>query len=125
MKKVIIFVAAIVALWAVFVGGRKSGYEEAARIKDLGTQSINALNAMGGYAVLSDVTREIIDKKDSKALCTVQVYASAKVIEVRKCLDEPQCRSLIEAEVQKAAPELLGNGSLKIKFFPIGEKCVP
>ena len=125
MKKVAIVIIAVVALWATFVGGRKSGYQESVHINNLRIRSVTALNAMATYDSASEAVKAIADKKESKALCTLQVSASANVSIIKECLNDSQCKSLIESEVQKVAPELLGNGALKIKYFAIGEKCVP
>lgn len=108
-----------------FVGGRKSGFQEAIRIGDVKAQSIDALNAMGSYEVQADTATDIEAGNSAKALCSVQIYASAKVMQVSRCLADPSCKSLIESEVKKVAPELLSNGALKLKFFKLGEKCSP
>jgi hypothetical protein len=125
MKKLAIIVCSVIVIWMTFVGGRKSGFQEAIRIGDLKAQSINALNAMGSYDVHADTAKDIEAGNSAKALCSIQIYASAKVMQVRQCLEDPSCKSLIESEVQKVAPELLGNGALKLKFFKLGEKCAP
>lgn len=125
MKKIAIFICFVVIVFLAFVGGRKSGFQEAIRIGDLKAQSINALNAMGSYDVHADIAKAVEAGNSAKALCSVQIYASANVMQVRQCLEDPSCKSLIESEVQKVAPELLENGALKLKFFKLGEKCVP
>lgn len=123
MKKIAIIIFSAIVIWMTFVGGRKSGFQEAIRIGDLKAQSISALNAMGSYDVHTDIAKDIEAGNRAKALCSVQIYASAQVMQVRQCLENPSCKYLIESEVKKVAPELLGNDALKLKFFNLGEKC--
>jgi hypothetical protein len=123
MKKLI--VSALIALAVVlsFAGGRWTGYQSSQEVSILREQSLNALNAIGSYVVHANMAQELTNKQDAKALCSVQLYASAKVMQVRQCLEDSSCKRVIEDEVQKVAPELLGNGELKIKYFKVGDKC--
>lgn len=83
------------------------------------------LNAVAAYSIQADVARAIESKNDSKALCLVHVQASAQVNKVRACLENNNCRLMIEPEVVKMAPELLGKGDLKIRYYKEGELCKP
>ena len=125
MKKFSIIISLVIVLWMTFVWGHNSGFQEGTRIGDLKVQSINALNALGSYDGYASTAKDIEAGNVAKALCTVQVSASAEVIQVKRCLESPSCKAIVESEVQKIAPELLSGGTPKLKFFKIGEKCVP
>ena len=125
MKKFSIIISLVIVLWMTFVWGHNSGFQEGTRIGDLKVQSINALNALGSYDGYASTAKDIEAGNVAKALCTVQVSASAEVIQVKRCLESPNCKAIVESEVQKIAPELLSGGTPKLKFFKIGEKCVP
>ena len=125
MKKFAIIFSLVIVLWMTFVWGHNSGFQEGTRIGDLKVQSINALNALGSYDGYASTAKDIEAGNVAKALCTVQVSASAEVIQVKRCLESPSCKAIVESEVQKIAPELLSGGTPKLKIFKIGEKCVP
>ncbi len=123
MKNSIVSVLILLALVASFVGGRWTGYQSGHEASVLRDQSLNALDAMGSYVVHANMVQEMTNKQDVRALCSAQLYASAKVMQVRQCLEDSSCKRVIEDEVQKVAPELLGNGELKIKSFKVGNRC--
>jgi hypothetical protein len=125
MKKTAILIFLVFVLWIVFVAGRISGSQEAIEIDDLKSKSIAALNAMGAYTVKVEIAGDISAGNSGKALCLVQVSASADIMKVKECLGNLRCKAAIQTEVQRVAPELLGDGVPKIKFFNFGEKCVP
>jgi uncharacterized membrane protein len=125
MKKIALIVLLAIVLYLTFIGGRMHAFQEEVQLNNAKVESINALNAMGSYVIQADVAKDIAAGNNAKAMCAVQVYASAKITQIRQCLEETICKSLIESEVKKVAPELISNEPLKIKFFDIAEKCTP
>ena len=126
MKKNIAFslVALIVCIGAFFAG-LKIGASRTEQQLQLRDSYLAVMNAIAAYSIQADVAQAIESKKDSKALCLVHVQASAQVNKVRACLENSSCRQMIEPEVLKMAPELLGQGELKIKYYKEGEFCKP
>ena len=125
MKKFSIIISLVIVLWMTFVWGHNSGFQEGTRIGDLKVQSINALNALGSYDGYASTAKDIEAGNVAKALCTVQVSASARVFQIKQCLESSSCKAIVESKVQEIAPELLSGGTPKLKIFKIGEKCVP
>jgi hypothetical protein len=125
MKKLISVLLILMIVMAAYAGGRWISYKNGRGFEALKDSSLSALNAVGSYVSLAQTAQELTGKQYSRALCSVQIHASADVLEIKKCLQDESCKNVIESEVQAVAPELLGNGELRIKTFAIGEKCVP
>lgn len=126
MKKSIVFgLVALVACIGAFFAGLQTGVSHMEQQRQLRDSYLAVLNAISAYSIQADVAQAIESKKDSKALCLVHVQASAQVNKVRACLENSSCRQMIEPEVLKMAPELLGQGELRIKYYKEGELCKP
>jgi hypothetical protein len=126
MKKSIAFgLVALIACAGAFFAGHQTGASNTERQHQLRDSYLAVMNAIAAYSSQADIAQAIADKKDSKALCLVHLQASAQVNKVRACLDNPSCRQMIEPEVRKMAPEFLGGGELKIKYYKEGELCKP
>lgn len=123
MKKTgIIAAAALLGIAAIALGyyvGQRNAREEA----HMQTTYLDVLNAVAAYSFESDVASAIQSKNDAKALCLVNLRASAFVNKVRACLSDSACKRMMEPELVKMAPELLGQGQLKIKYYAEGQTC--
>ena len=126
MKKNIIFgLVALIVCIGSFFAGIQTGASHTEQQHQLRDSYLDVVNAIAAYSIQADVAQAIENKKETRALCLVQVQASAQVNKVRACLETSSCRQMIEAEVLKIAPELLGQGELKVKYYKEGELCKP
>lgn len=124
LKKYIATGAAILVVCVgTFILGFQSGISYVEQRYQLQTTYLNVLNAIAGYSIHADTANALVNQNFSKALCLVNIQASAQVNKVRQCLEQPTCRETVEAEIQKIAPELLGHGELKIRYIKEGELC--
>jgi hypothetical protein len=124
MKRKLIYAAVIVAAgYAIFVGGYwagMTGTEARLRVQQDYLQHINSLQA---YSASADVAEAIGVQNSSRALCLASLHASAYATLVRSCLNSVQCRSTIEQDVQRIAPEFLSGTSLRVRYYQSGERC--
>ena len=125
MKKLLFVVLSLVLLIGAFLGGRSAGISFARGEKEAQATYLNAMNAAGAYLIQADVADALKNKKDSRALCLVNVQASAHVNAVRACLENLHCRQEAAPQLEKLAPELLGRGELRIKYYKEQELCIP
>lgn len=72
---------------------------------------------------MSILVEQITDKQYSQALCSVNLMASAEVNKVGSCLGDINCKNMVESDILKIAPELLGKGGLKIHYYKPNELC--
>ena len=124
MKKRTIFLVLLISMFCI---GALSGYwigkfylEEKYKMRE---NYLSILNSVLRYSSQADVAHELKQKNYAKALCIVEVEASALITRVRACLDNDSCKQLVEPEIRQIAPELLGYGDLKIRYFSPGELC--
>ena len=108
-----------------FVAGQRIEKSISDEKNEARSQYLDIINASANYSFLSNLAQQIVSQKYSAALCSVNLVASAKVNEVRNCLQSQKCSALVEAEVVKIAPELHGQGELKIKYYKPNELCKP
>lgn len=124
-KNIVVGLIAVVACIGAFFGGLQIGASHTEQQLQLRGNYLAVMNAIATYSMQANIAHAIAEKKDTTALCLIHVQASARVDEVRACLNAPSCRQVIEPEVLKMAPELLGQGELKIKYYKEGELCKP
>lgn len=126
MKRNVLFgLLAMVACIGAFFVGLQTGASHTAQQHQLRDRYLSVMNAIASYSFQTDIAQAIVEKKDTTALCLIHVQASARVDEVRACLNNPSCRQVMEPEILKIAPEFLGQGELKIKYYKQGELCKP
>ena len=109
MKKRTIFLVLLISMFCI---GALSGYwigkfylEEKYKMRE---NYLSILNSVLRYSSQADVAHELKQKNYAKALCIVEVEASALITRVRACLDNDSCKQLVEPEIRQIAPELLG-----------------
>ena len=124
MKRNIAFgLVALVACIGAFFAGHQTGTSSTEKQHQLRDSYLSVMNAIAAYSIQAEIAQAIANKKDSRALCLVQVQASVQVNKIRACLGSPRCRQLVEPEILKMAPEFLGQGELKIKYYKEEELC--
>lgn len=125
MKKIFIIICFIAGCGLSFLFGNWYGYKSHFKNEMSYHQPLSALDAVGSYLVMVDVVKDIKQKELGRAVCGAEVYASAKVLEIRDCLQNSSCKAIIAEQVQKSAPEILKNDNLQIRFFEQNEVCSP
>ncbi|UCV03885.1 hypothetical protein [Dechloromonas denitrificans] len=126
MKKSVVysFVALVVCIGAFFAG-RQIGASGTERQHLLRDSYLAVINASAAYSYQADIAQAIAGGKNAQALCLINVQASAQVNTVRACLETLSCAQMVEPEIMKIAPELLGHGELRIRYYKEGELCTP
>lgn len=122
-KHLVISVVWILICFVAYAAGRYTGLNSS--VHHARASYISAQNALAGYLSEASMAEKLENKKYNEALCSVNITASAWVYKVRECLADTVCRSYIEEDVTKMAPELLGKGDLKMKYYKPGELCKP
>ena len=124
-RKIVYGLIALGACISAFVAGLQTGGAHVAQQRQLRDAYLAALNAIAAYSAEADIAQAIEARKASRALCLVHIQASTQVNRVQACLNSDDCRQMIESDVLKMAPELLGQGNLRIKYYKEGELCKP
>jgi len=86
---------------------------------------LSTINAAAAYSAHAEVVENLNAQKPTKALCLLNLLASAEVNQIRVCLEAPDCKQLVEDKVREIAPELLAGGPLRITYYREGELCNP
>lgn len=124
IKKLLLGVAFIAAVSGSFTVGRMAGVRAEQLTQAQRVAYLDAMNALARYQLFSGLSQDINAKREAAAQCTSDLMASANANSVRTCLGSSPCRELVEAEVQKVAPELLAPGSkLPFHYYSERESC--
>ncbi|MCA0177140.1 MAG: hypothetical protein LCH73_12780 [Proteobacteria bacterium] len=125
MKKYIFSFIAALACAATLAIGFVFGVNRATESNLVRSNYLSTINAAASYSAHADVVELIHAQKTAKALCHLNLLASAEVNQVRTCLAAADCRKLVEEKVREIAPELSINGSLRTIYYREGELCKP
>jgi hypothetical protein len=80
--------------------------------------STQASADLGLYMDYRYIATAIKGKQYGNALCNAELNASEHYDKLRACMDSEACKNVIEEEVQKVAPEVLGKAPLKFTYVP-------
>ena len=72
---------------------------------------------LGLYMDYRYIATAIKAKQFGNALCNAELNASEQYDKLKACMDREACKNVIEEEVQKVAPEVLGKAPLKFTYI--------
>jgi hypothetical protein len=113
MKKTLGYLA-FLAFIGIFLAGYQFGVLRAEEKNRSLNKYISVFNAIGAYSIQASIYEALVSGNTSKAICLVQLQTNVDINTVRKCMEDKYCRPLMESEIQKTAPELLGQGESRI-----------
>ena len=120
MRKSAIWIASLAVTHALFfVGGAALGRHNALTGFVGQTKDAEAQVSLGRYTVYRDMAIAITGARYDRAKCTAEVLASSMLDDVKRCVADSGCRSVIEANAQKMAPEALGQAPLPFKYIEV------
>lgn len=79
----------------------------------------NASVDLGLYMDHRYTAQAIKEKRYESALCAAQLGASTRYDDLKACLTNKDCRSTIEQDLRKDAPEVLGEAPLKFTYIKV------
>lgn len=123
MKKFVIAILGVLASLVALVAGFMLGENRAIESSQVRDSYLSTINAAAAYSAHAEIVEALNDKKSAKALCLLNLQASAEVNQVRACLADIDCKRLVEDKVREIAPELLANGPLRVTYYREGELC--
>lgn len=94
--------------------------------KDAGSAKyyyLSQLNLAANYRTLVEISQDIAGGKVAEAKCVTDVTASAYYRELQSCLANGSCRTAIEDEVRKSAPELISGDKSKFAYYEDMQRC--
>jgi uncharacterized low-complexity protein len=121
-----IFIACVLVLGigiCSFFFGRAVGGNAATANFERENALLVSLNSVASYMVYSEIAAQLAEGKLGEAKCNANIIASSYAREVKKCLNESDCRVAIQDEVLKGAPELLGKSKFKFTYYENAESC--
>ena len=122
--KITLVVIALVGLaLAAFQWGRSVGASSARYTFGRVENRLTHLNALAAYSANVKISEHLSSERSDQASCLANLYASAYARQVRGCLADPQCRSLIYDEAKAEAPELLGSANDRYRYYEENESC--
>jgi len=118
MKKTAIWIALLAVTHTFFFAacaafGRHNALTDFVRQ----TKNADAQVNLGVYTVYRDIAIAIAGGRYDRAKCQAEVMASSMLDDIKRCVAESGCRSVIGASVQKIAPEALGQVPLPFKYL--------
>lgn len=121
-KSAVILTAAVLCVLSAYLGYRlgEIRVSEGDRIRD---DYLSTINAAASYSTHADVLEAFHTQKAEKAVCLLNLWASAEVNKVRGCLAREDCKRLVEDKLNEIAPELLKGNTLRIVYYAEGEIC--
>lgn len=123
LKRALAYSTALLSCVALCASAFYMGQRSADRSAKMQAEYLAVINAALTYSLQADVAKAIQAKDETKALCMVSLRASMLVNTVQQCLKDSSCKRLVESEIQAVAPELLGSGELRIKYYAEGQMC--
>lgn len=107
---------------ASFLLGGKLGASAAQKDFDMKSKYLSFLNLMHPFRMASEISAKISDKQYQNAKCSADLSASVYYQEIRTCLADAECGSLIIDDVKEMAPEMLDDNK-KFTYYENGEAC--
>jgi hypothetical protein len=72
---------------------------------------------VGHYLEFRDIARHINASRYDKAKCAAELVASFKYDDLKSCLDDQECKIVVEQEVLEITPEVLGKAPLGFTYI--------
>ena len=123
MKKYVVALVGVLACLAALAAGFMLGANRAIESSRVRDSYLSTINAAAAYSAHAEIVETLNAQKSAKALCLLNLQASAEVNQVRACLAATDCKRLVEDKVREIAPELLANGPLRVTYYREGELC--
>ncbi|MHB8624413.1 MAG: hypothetical protein ACYC9J_15265 [Sulfuricaulis sp.] len=73
---------------------------------------------LGSYINYRYIALAIKARQYENALCNAELNASNRYDDLKACMADEACKTAIEEEVQKLAPEVLGKAPLQFTYIP-------
>lgn len=123
MKTSVVALVGVLACLVALVAGFMLGNNRASESNQVLNGYLSVINAAAAYSANADIVDALNAQKPAKALCLLNLQASAEVNQVRACLASVDCKRLVESKVREIAPELFAGGPLRITYYRDGELC--
>lgn len=125
MNRYVIISIAAFAFLVTLATGWMLGANRAIESHQVRITYLSTINAAAAYSAHAEIVENLNAQKPTKALCLLNLLASAEVNQIRVCLAAADCKQLVEDKVREIAPELLAGGPLRITYYREGELCNP
>lgn len=119
-KKIVWAVVLLISLVGAFVGGSVIGSRLTIGSVLTEFKKVNAPVVLGHYTIYRDIAANFKESKESKysdAKCSAELAASSMFDSLKECLADYECGLVIEKEVRKSAPEVLGEAPLEFVYW--------
>ena len=77
----------------------------------------NAIVALAHYEIFRNIARNLRSDHTQTALCSAELEASSNLDDVTACLADKSCKSKIEKDVDRIAPEIKAKTALEFKYI--------
>lgn len=125
MKRSVVILIAVLAFLVALTVGFIFGANRAIESSQVRDNYLSVINAAAAYSAHAEIVEMLNAQKTAKAVCVLNLQASAEINQVRACLGAENCKRLVEDKVREIAPELLANGPLRVTYYRQGELCKP
>ena len=107
-KRIVWAVVLLISHVGVFVGGSVISRHVTTDYFFTEIKKGNARVVLGHYTIYRDIAANIKERKYDEAKYSAELVAGAMFDSLKECLADHECRDVIEKEVRKNAPEILG-----------------
>ena len=118
MRRRLIWVFVLLASHLLFfIGGAALGRHNAFTDFIRQTERADAKVMFGHYTVYRDIAVDIGTKRYDRAKCNAELIASSLLDDARACIDKPECKSAVEDDARKVAPEVIGQAPVRFSYI--------